>query len=399
MKTKRNGKLRRMIPWIVGLSLVVLVVLGLLPQPILVTTAPVTEGPLVVSVLEEGKTRIRNRHVITPPVSGFLNRVSLRAGDRIEAGETVLATLQGEGSGFLDARSHAQAQARVRMSEASTKLRQEELARAKSMLELARKDLARIDKLYQSKAISVQEWDAATILTQVREREVSAAEFALQVALFEEEQARAALLQGEKKSGDEALTILAPVSGYVLQVFEENARVVTPQTPIMEVGNPDDLEAEIELLSSDAVGIQPGAEVWIEQWGGDNALQGRVSLVEKGGFTKISALGVEEQRVRVRVDFVEPFPDAQKPGDRYRVEARIVTWKGHDVLQIPVGALFRRGNEWMVYVAENGKAHTRKVEIGRQNGFFAQVLDGLKEGESVVLYPPDVLRDGDRIKE
>ncbi len=400
MKMRKNGKLRRIIPWAMGLLLVILVVMGLLPQPVLVTTAHVTTGPLIVSVLEEGKTRIRSRYVITPHVSGFLNRVPLRAGDRIEAGKTVLATLRGEGSGFLDVRAHAQAQARLRVSEAAMKLRQEELERAKSMLELARKDFARVDKLYQSQAIAVQEWDSATILVQVREREVSAAEFALQVGSFEVEQARAALLQGENSGAeDKELTILAPVSGYVLQVFEENARVVTSLTPIMEVGNPDDLEAEIELLSSDAVGVQPGAEVWIEQWGGDRPLQGRVSLVEKGGFTKVSALGVEEQRVKVRVDFVEPFPDGQKPGDRYRVEARIVTWKDENVLQVPVGALFRRGNDWMAYVVKNGKVYSKRVEIGRQNGFSAQVLGGLQKEEQIVLYPPDALRDGGRVRQ
>src|SRR5690606_2778748 len=169
---------------------------------------------------------------------------------------------------------------------------------------------------------------------------------------------------------------LAPISGYVLQVFEESARVVNPFTPIMEVGDPTDLEAEIELLSSDAVAVKVGAEVQIEHWGGDKPLRGRVNLVEQGGFTKYSALGVEEQRVRVRVDFVDPFPDGQSLGDRYRVEARIVTWHEDHVLKVPVGALFRRGNDWMVFVVRDGRARVQKVAIGKQNGVEAQVLGG-----------------------
>jgi HlyD family secretion protein len=162
----------------------------------------------------------------------------------------------------------------------------------------------------------------------------------------------------------------------------------------MEVGDPRDLEAEIELLSSDAVAVAPGAEVSIEQWGGEGTLRGRVSLVERGGFTKISALGVEEQRVKVRVDFLDSPPPGNELGDRYRVEARIATWHGEDVLQVPTGALFRRGGDWMTFVVENRKAHMRKVEIGRNSGLAAEVFSGLAEGETVVVYPPDSVTDG-----
>src|SRR5215468_885975 len=181
-----------------------------------------------------------------------------------------------------------------------------------------------------------------------------------------------------EKSGP--LQILAPVDGYVLNVYEESARVVTPGMPIMEVGDPQDLEAEIELLSSDAVGVTPGAEVSIEHWGGDAPLRGRVSVVERGGFTKVSALGVEEQRVKVRVDFLDPLPPGRELGDRYRVEARIVTWHGDNVLQVPTGALFRRGNEWMTFTIKERKARLRKIKIAHNNGVDAEVRSGLSEG-------------------
>jgi len=164
--------------------------------------------------------------------------------------------------------------------------------------------------------------------------------------------------------------------------------------PIMEVGDPQDLEAEIELLSSDAVGVAPGADVSIEHWGGESPLRGRVSLVEPGAFTKISALGVEEQRVKVRVDFVDPAPPGRDLGDRYRVEARIVTWRGNGVLQVPTGALFRRGNDWMTFAVKEGKASLRRVEISHNNGVDAEVHSGLSEGDAVIIHPRDSVHDG-----
>jgi HlyD family secretion protein len=190
------------------------------------------------------------------------------------------------------------------------------------------------------------------------------------------------------------MRILAPIDGFVLNVFEESARVVAPGQPIMEVGDPHDLEAEIELLSSDAVAVAPGADVSIEEWGGEQPLRGRVSLVERAGFTKYSALGVEEQRVKVRVDLIEPTPPGRELGDRYRVEARIVTWRGDDVLQLPTGALFRRGGDWMIFVVEDGTARLRKVEIAHNNGIAAEVLAGVPEGATVIVHPADQVRDG-----
>jgi HlyD family secretion protein len=188
------------------------------------------------------------------------------------------------------------------------------------------------------------------------------------------------------------------VSGFVLNVLEESARVVMPGAPIMEVGDPNDIEAEIELLSSDAVGVRPGAEVSIEQWGGDAPLRGKVSVVEPGGYTKISALGVEEQRVKVRVDFLDPLPPGKTLGDRYRVEARIVTWRGDRVLQVPTGALFRRGGDWMTFVLDGRTARQTKVEIAHNNGTAAEVLSGLTEGQRVIVHPPDSITGGATVR-
>ena len=219
------------------------------------------------------------------------------------------------------------------------------------------------------------------------------------MARFEAEHAKAALTQAATPGQAEALTILAPVDGYVLSVLEENARSVSTSTPIMEVGDPHDLEIEIELLSTDAVAVAEGAEVTIEHWGGESPLRARVVVVEQGGFTKVSAIGVEEQRVKVRAELMDSLPPGRSLGDRFGVQARITTWHGEKVLQVPTGALFRRGMEWMVFVQEKGKAALRAIDIGHDNGLAAEVRSGLGEGDVVILHPPDSLREGMRVKE
>jgi HlyD family secretion protein len=391
-----SHRLRKLIRYAIVTGIVAAIVAGMWPKPVRVETAIVMRGPLTVSVFEEGKTRIRHRYMISAPVAGFLNRVELRPGARIQMGKTVLAIIEAQLSGFLDARALAEAEARVNAAEATKMQRKEELDRATAALDLANKDFARADALRKTGAIATQEWDTTENRVQMLTRELHAAEFALHVADFEIAQAQGALMQAQhpepKKS--EPLRIVAPVDGYVLNVYEESARVVTSGMPIMEVGDPQDLEAEIELLSSDAVGVSPGADVSIEHWGGDSPLRGRVSLVEPGAFTKISALGVEEQRVKVRVDFFDQPPPGRELGDRYRVEARIVTWHGEDVLQLPAGALFRRGNDWMTFTVREGKARLRKIEIGHNNGVSAEVRAGLEQGDVVIVHPPDAVHDG-----
>ncbi|MDQ3622165.1 MAG: HlyD family efflux transporter periplasmic adaptor subunit [Verrucomicrobiota bacterium] len=391
---------KKLIPYAIGAAILLAIVAGLRPKPIEVETAAVSIGPLTVTVLEEGKTRIRHRYVISPPMSGFLNRIELRAGDPIEAGKTVLAIIQAEPSGFLTPRARAEAEARVKAAEAMTMRRESELERARSALELAEKEKQRMAELKRKGAIAEREWDAAENQAVVLAREVRTAEFAQQVANFELTQAEAALVQAQSPAPEhsEPFKILAPVSGYVLNVFEESARNLVAGTPILEVGDPNDLEAEIELLSSDAVAVHAGAEVSIEQWGGGKPLRAKVSVVEPGGFTKISALGVEEQRVKVRVEFVDPIPADRKLGDRFRVEARIITWSESNVLQVPTGALFRRGNDWMTFAVDRARAKLTKVEIGHQNGVAAEVLVGLSKGQAVILHPPDGVADEAAIK-
>jgi HlyD family secretion protein len=381
------------------LCLAALVVAGLWPKPLPVQTQAVARGLMTVTVTEEGKTRIRSRYLVYPPTAGFLQRVGLRAGARIEAGKTVLAELKPEPATFLDPRARSEALARADAAEAAVLARRAETQRVRASLELARTELGRMDALLANGAVARQEWDRAENQARVLEREAQAAGFALQVAEHEARAARAALTRAATPGQDETVSILAPVDGYVLSVMEENARAVAASTPIMEVGDPGDLEIEIELLSTDAVAVMPGAEARIEHWGGEGSLGARVTVVEPGGFTKVSAIGVEEQRVTVRAELTDALPEGTMIGDRYGVQARIVTWQGQNVLQTPTGALFRHGGEWMVFVLQEGKAALRTVAIGRDNGLQAEVRDGLKEGDRVILHPPDTLADGMRVRE
>ena len=398
--TRKSTAWRRILPYALGAALLVLLFQALRTSPIAVETGTVTRGPLTVTVLEEGKTRIRHRYLITPPVAGYLNRVPLRAGDRIEAGKTVLATVQPQPAGFLDPRARAEAEARVKASEAARMQRETQIERVRAALDLAQKEMVRAKELKKSGAIAAKDWDTAESQVSMLTRDLNTAQFAMQVSEFELAQARAALnqVQTPQTENIDPLKIIAPVDGYVLNVFEESARMVMAGTQIMEVGDHTDLEAEIELLSSDAVGVQPGADVSIEQWGGEKPLRGKVTVVEPGGYTKVSALGVEEQRVKVRVNFLDPLPPGTTLGDRFRVEARIVTWHGENVLQVPTGALFRRGGDWMTFLFEGGKARQAKVEIAHNNGVAAEVRSGLTQGQRVILHAPDAVADGAKVE-
>ncbi len=364
------------------------------PKPLKVETGLVERRPFTASVVEEGKTRIRHRYTVSSPVSGFLNRTSLRAGDAVRAGETALAVIEAEASGLLTPRLRAEAEARLRTAQAARALRKSEVDRAKVSLDLARKQFERLDRLLPSGGISRQEWDIAESRMQVAIRDTKAAEFALRMAEFEVEQVRSSLIQGEAGGRSESVRILSPVDGYVLNVFEESARTVPAGTPVMEVGDPEDIEGEVDLFSVDAAVVQPGAEAIVEGWGGDAALRARVALVERSGFTKISALGVEEQRVKARIDFVDPVPPGYRLGDRFRIQVRIILRRSDDVLQAPLGALFRRGGDWVVFEAEGGKAVARTVIIGQNDGVYAEVLSGLSEGDRVILHPSEHVTEG-----
>ena len=396
---------RRRWPWILGAALLALIGAGLWPKAAPVETAPVTRGDLVVTVTEEGMTRVRNRYVVSTPVAGQLRRIDWKAGAVVEAGKTPLAVIEAMGADFLDTRARAQAEAAVRAAEAGVAAAAAQRQRAEAAARMFVADFERLGRLRESGAISAQEFDAAQMRAISAQQEERAAAFAFRVAEFELEQARAVLLRGasgeesDAASSTEPLVITSPVDGRILRVLQESARVVPAGFALMEVGDPTDLEARIEVLSRDGVAIRPGARVWIEQWGGPQPLEARVRWVEPSAFTKISALGVEEQRVYVIADFVDPVESRPTLGDNYRVEGRVVVWEGRNVLRAPAGALFQRGGAWQTFAVENGRAKLRTISVGRTDGHQTEVIEGLAEGDVLVVYPGDRVSDGTRVRE
>lgn len=392
----KKRSLFRHLRWLVPVAIAATLGLSFRAKPLPVETTAAQRAPMIVSVLEEGKTRIRNRYVISPPLPGLVRRTALRAGDPVLAGQTLVAVIDPEPSELLSPRSRTQAEARIQSAEATLQQREADVARAASAAALAERERKRADALAGSGAIAENEKDTADMGAEMRKREWKAAEFSRDVARYELAQAQALLRSGPE--GSAPLTLFSPVNGVVLNVFEENARSVAPGTALLEIGDPNELETEIELLSTDAAGVAAGAAASIERWGGPDPLPARVRLVEPAAFTKTSALGVEEQRVRVLLDFSGPLPTAPKLGDRFRVEGRIQTWRSEQVLQVPAGALFRRGMVWKCFTLTEGAARLREVQVGHQNGQTAEILSGLQEGEEVLVHPPDAVHEGLRVQ-
>ena len=398
--TRRTGSpaWRRRLPLFGAVVLVALIVIGLWPRPVPVEVAAVSRGPFIVTVDEEGMTRVKNRYLVSAPVAGQLRRIDWKAGAVVESGRTVLAVLETSGADFLDARSQAQAEARVRAADAAREAALARRDRADAAAKMFSADFARVKALRDQKVLSPQEFDAAQMRAETGAQDARAAEFAFKVAEFELQQARALLTREQPGGGAEPLIITSPVNGRILRVFQESGRVVPAGFALMEVGDPSDLEVRIEVLSRDGVAIAPGARVMLEQWGGPEPLNARVRLVEPSAFTKISALGVEEQRVYVIADFTDPLERRATLGDSYRVEARIVIGENANALRAPAGALFQRSGAWRTFVVDAGRARLREVTIGRGNGVEFEVVDGVQEGSRVIVYPGDKVADGTRVR-
>lgn len=369
------------------------------PPPVEVDVATVTRGKLEVTVNEDGKTRIKERYIVSAPLGGELLRVGLHPGDVVRAGETVVGIIEPGDPTLLDARAHAEAMARVSAAEAKSLHAQAELDRAQASYEFALNEQRRAEKLLPAKAIAQGDYDRAVHLLRTATEDVRAAEFAVRIAKFELEQAQAAFTRtGSTTDVEETrFEIRSPIDGEVLRVFQESKGAIAPGTRLLELGDPNDLEVEVDVLSSDAVRIPLGAKVYLEHWGSIVPLMARVRLIEPQAFLKVSALGVEEQRVNVIADFVDPLPARQRLGDAYRVEARIVTWEADSVLKLNAGALFRHGDGWAVYQIIDGRAKLTTVVVGQSNGLETEIVEGLYERDSIIAYPSDQVRDGARV--
>ena len=383
------------------LAVAAAIVWGFLPRPVEVEAVPATPGRLEVSVEEEGRTRVKERYLISAPVAGYARRIGLKVGDAVHLGQR-LAALEPARSEALDPRSRLEAQARIRAAEAGLAAAREQSRAAEAEAHLAGQELRRAESLGREGFYSPQAVEQAESRSRLTQANLEAARHAAEVARFELAAARSALASAVALQAGrpvETVEVLAPVAGRVLKVLHESEGAVAAGQPLVEIGNPDSLEVEVELLSTHAVRIGPGTRVRLDRWGGEGLLEGRVRVVEPTGFTKVSALGVEEQRVRVLVDIVTPPERWRRLGDGYRVEAAFVVWEGEGVLLIPGSALFRHADGWAVFTVADGRASQRVVRIGQRNGLQAQVLDGLQAGEPVVVHPDDKISDGVRVKE
>jgi HlyD family secretion protein len=379
-----------------AIGLAVLVALVLRPETVGVSTATVSRAPLVVTINEDGRTRVRDRFVITAPVAGQLRRLTLEPGDRVERGRTVVAVIEPAAPAPLDVRTRAELEAAVGAAEASLGRLIEEERRAKSMLDVVRQQLSRSQTLAAAGAVSEEALEVQRAEAAQADAAARAAEFSVAQARQEVAAGRARLGEGAARPAGGTQAILAPVDGVVLVRRGESQRVVAPGEPLLEVGDPAAIEIVADLLSADAVRVTPGARVLIDNWGGDKPLAGSVRRVEPSGFTKVSALGVEEQRVNVVIDFVEPAAAAAL-GDGYRVDVGIVVWEHEDVLQVPVATLFRDGGRWAVFAVVDGAAVVREVTLGQRSAEAAEVLGGVEEGMTLVAYPPDTLAGDTRV--
>ncbi|UWU93127.1 efflux RND transporter periplasmic adaptor subunit [Bradyrhizobium sp. CB1015] len=398
---------------IVGAALLVAIAGGLAwfawPRPVLVDLATVAKGPIEVTADDDGKTRVRHVYTVSAPIAGKVLRIShplgehgpsLHVGDEVTANQTVVALMQPALPGFIDVRSRDQLQAEVLAADAAIQQQEAELKRIEAALDFARTEFQRAQTLLRTQSVSAQAFDKAKF-------EVATSEAALASAKAQVEMRRAVRTSLAARLMDPAnaapsaepmccIRVLAPASGRVLKIIQDSETTVLPGAPLVDIGNPLDLEVVADLLSTDAVQIKVGAPARIDGWGGQ-PIRGRVVRVDPAGFLKVSALGIEEQRVRVTIDFTDPPEAWASLGHDYRVIVHVTTWSAPDALTVPVSALFRKADQWAVFTDDNGRAKTVPIRIGHRNNRTAEVLSGLSAGDRVVLHPSDRIADGVRI--
>ncbi|WP_414470974.1 efflux RND transporter periplasmic adaptor subunit [Microvirga sp. M2] len=368
------------------------------PKPVLVEIGTVTEGPFRATVEEDGRTRVRDRYVVSAPLAGRLLRLEVKAGDPVEANSRV-ANLLPSLPQLLDPRTRRELEERVGAAEATIHEADARRERAQAQLLQAQADVRRVRTLQQKGVAAVQQLEREELSLRFAERDLQAAELRKHAAEHELDQARAMLRRYDQPEPGDGWEITAPVSGRVLRVTQESEGVVSAGTPVVEIGDPNDLEVIVDVLTTDAVAIRPGAPVEITRWGGPRDLQGRVRVVEPSAFTKVSALGVEEQRVWVVIDLTSPPEEWATLGDGYRVEAGIIVQEIPKATLVPTSALFRRGDGWAAFVVGDGVARERQVSVAHRSSRMAAVSSGLRPDERVVLYPPTALSNEASVRE
>lgn len=380
-----------------GVLVLALVIYGFWPRAMPVQTAVVERDRLEVIVEEEGRTRVEDEHVVTAPTAGHMRRVTLEVGDFVEAGQTLIE-LEAARSPDLDPRTGEEAEARAGAARAFLAQAIEQVRAARLTAELAREEAERQTRLLERGAATRQAVQRAESEAAQAEANLEAAEARVEAARAEVAAAEATL-RPPAPTAPVRRTLTAPTDGQVLVVHRRSAGHVNPGEPLMEIGNIDQLTVWTDVLSQDAMRIRRGTPARLEQWGeADGALEAVVTRVEPRGFTEVSALGVEEQRVRVVSEIVSPRARWENLGTGYRVLTRFVIWEEDDVLQVPTGALFRDGTDWAVFVLESGRATRRTVTLGQRTGLAAEVISGLEEGEQVIVHPPSAMEEGTRVR-
>jgi HlyD family secretion protein len=370
---------------------------GFRPQPVAVDLGTAARGPLRVTVEQEGKTRVVDRYVISSPVAAYAQRIDFDVGDTVQRNEAVVR-LEPLPAEVLDPRQQAAAKARVAAAKAAVSAAQQNVTAAKANADFSKKELQRIRKLRADGHVGQDAEDRAVAEAERSAAQLRSAQFAVDTARYEMQAAQTALrYAAEPAASKEPIVVRSPVAGAVLKIPRKSEGVVASGQALIEVGDPRALEVEVDVLSADAVRIHPGTKVEFERWGGDGKLEGKVRNVEPVGFTKVSALGVEEQRVWVIVNFTSPESQWQRLGDGYRVEASFILWESGNVLQVPASSLFRDGEKWALFVVQGGRAVKRDVQVGQRNGLSAQIVSGVSENDRVIVHPDDQVHDGVRV--
>lgn len=394
------SKTRRLVIWGLGAAaLAVLLVVAFGPRAVEVDMARVAVRPLQETVGHEGKTRVHDRYMISAPVAGRVGRIDLRPGDTVVGGKTVVATFVPAAPPLLDVRTRAETTARVRAAEGVVAQARATLAEAEGRQALAVTSRSRTAALFASGLVSRADRDQVETAAATATEATREARAAVATAEHQLDAARAALVQAAgSRDGDGDLVLHAPITGVVLRRLQESSAVVPAGEPLVEIANPSDLEIAADFLSTDAVKIRTGMPALVDRWGGGETLHARVTTVEPFGFLKVSALGVEEQRVNVIVGFDDPRSVWEALGDGYRVDVRVVLWQSEGVLTVPTSALFRRDDDWAVFAVTNGRAHLKVVRVGHRTELLAEVLDGLRADDRVIAHPSDEVADGARVE-
>ena len=382
---------------LIGIAVVAFLIKAFQPQPLPVDVAQVGSGPLTVTIVDDGRTRVKELYVVSSPVAGRVLRLDPEVGDKVIAGETLLASMLPSGPAFLDERRVKEAEAVVKAAEASLQLALSDVARVEAEVEYAQAEISRAEALVQSNAASPARLDKAKLSLKTSEAQLSTVRSNVRKRQADLDVAKAALIGPAEENGASdvsgVVNVMAPISGSVLALRHESEGVVASGTPLLEIGDADDVEVIADFLSHLAVQVKPGANVMVEAWGGE-PLPGKVRLVEPKGFTKFSALGIEEQRVNIIIDFDKNSEASKRIGHGFRVEPRIVLSHQESVLRVPTSAIFREEGVWSVFAINQGVAELKYIELGAMNDDYAEVLSGIQDGVEIILYPSEKLQDG-----